>query len=92
MEYVFAVIVAVGLTYIEMRWHILRGHPRPAWSDDQRAELARQYARIRHEPGEAWPTPARKFTPDEFLALLARVPSGTGVDGYMAELRRLARG
>jgi hypothetical protein len=92
MEYVFAAIVALGLTYVEMRWHILRGHARPAWSDDQRAELSRQHARIGHGPGESWPASSMKLTPDEFLALLSRVPSGTGVDGYMAELRRTARG
>jgi hypothetical protein len=92
MEYLFAVIVAAGLTYVEMRWHIVGGHLRPAWSEDQRAELARQYARIGHEPGAAWPTPSRKFTPHEILALLARVPSGAGVDGYVAELRRVGRG
>jgi len=56
------------------------------WNEQQRAELARQYARIGSVPGELWPTPSSELTPDQFLALFRRIPDGAGRAGYMAAL------
>lgn len=56
------------------------------WNEQQRAELARQYARIGHVRGELWPTPAQERTPDQLLELFRRIPDSTGRDGHIAAL------
>jgi len=56
------------------------------WSESQRAELARQYARIGYVAGERWPAPPSELTPAQLLALLQRVPDGAGRAGYEAAL------
>jgi hypothetical protein len=62
------------------------------WSDAQRAQLTREYARIGYVPGELWPAPPLELTPDDLLALCARIADGAGREGYVAELGKLARG
>lgn len=54
-------------------------------SDDREA-FAREYARIGYQPGERWPAPPKPLTPVEQLALLRRVPDGSGLAGYKAVL------
>lgn len=54
-------------------------------SDDREA-FAREYARIGYQEGERWPAPPEPLTPVEQLALLRRVPDGTGLAGYKAVL------
>jgi len=61
------------------------------WSDAQRAQLRRELERIGYVSGELWPTPAWAFSPEEFLALYARIPDGAGRRGYEGELAKLAR-
>jgi hypothetical protein len=56
------------------------------WNEQQRAELAHQYARIGYMPGELWPTPAQERTPEHLLALFRSIPDGAGVAGYIAAL------
>lgn len=56
------------------------------WNEQQRAELARQYARVGGVSGELWPTPSSELTPDQFLALLRSIPDGAGRAGYIAAL------
>jgi hypothetical protein len=56
------------------------------WNEQQRAELARQYARIGYVPGELWPTPSQERTPDQLLELFRRIPDGAGPAGYIAAL------
>jgi hypothetical protein len=58
-----------------------------AWTAEQSAALAREYARIGYRAGERWPAPPRDYKPDELLALLRRVPTGAGREGYLAMLR-----
>ena len=53
---------------------------------DEREAFAREYDRIGYRPGERWPAPPRPLTPDEQLALLRRVPDGSGLAGYLAVL------
>ncbi len=61
------------------------------WTEQQRAELAREYARIGSKPGEPWPAPAKEFEPAEMLALFKRIPDGAGRHGYIAELAKLSK-
>ena len=61
------------------------------WSEQQRAELAAQYARVGWVDGERWPAPPSELTPDEILALFRRIPDGAGRDGYAAALADAAR-
>ena len=56
------------------------------WTERQRAELAREYARIGYVEGERWPAPPPMLTPDQLLALFRRIPDGTGRAGYVAAL------
>lgn len=53
---------------------------------DDREAFAREYARIGYEPGELWPAPPKPLTAAEQLALLRRVPDGSGLAGYRAVL------
>jgi hypothetical protein len=57
------------------------------WTDQQRAELAKEYARIGHREGDMWPTPANGDDPEAYLSLLRRVPTGSGLAGYLEILR-----
>ncbi len=52
------------------------------WTSEQREALKQEYERIGFVPGELWPTPATELSPDEVLALLRSVPSGSGRVGY----------
>ena len=62
------------------------------WTDDQRATLAAEYARIGMRADERIPFPAdpRLAQPAAFLALLGAVPDGSGLAGYLGVLRRHA--
>lgn len=60
------------------------------WSDEQRAELARQYLRIGYRPGERWAAPPEDLRPEQLLALLRTVPDGAGREGWLAALARVA--
>ena len=60
------------------------------WSEQQRAKLAAEYQRIGYRPGEQWPAPPEELSSGELLALFARIPDGAGLDGYRAELARIA--
>jgi hypothetical protein len=61
------------------------------WTDLQRAELAREYARIGYVEGERWPAPPDHLKPADLLDLFRRIPDGAGREGYFAELARVAR-
>jgi hypothetical protein len=61
------------------------------WSEQQRARLAQEYARIGYVPGEAWPAPPLELTPEQLLALFGRIRDGDGRTGYVTELARLAQ-
>jgi hypothetical protein len=56
------------------------------WTQQQRNELAREYARIGYKPGELWPAPPDHLTSDQLLALFRSIPDGAGREGYMAAL------
>jgi hypothetical protein len=56
------------------------------WTEQQRAELAREYARIGYVAGERWPAPPAELVPEQLLALLRRVPDGAGRAGWVAAL------
>ena len=60
------------------------------WSEYQRGKLAAEYQRIGYQAGERWPAPPEELTPDDLLALFARIPDHAGLNGYRAELARLA--
>jgi hypothetical protein len=60
------------------------------WSEQQRAHLAAEYQRIGYRPGERWPAPPEELTAEDLLALFARIPDGGGLEGYRAELARMA--
>lgn len=63
------------------------------WTEEQRAELAREYTRIGYVPGERWPAPPAELTPEQLLALFRCIPDGAGSAGYTAALvERAARG
>ena len=59
------------------------------WSEQERAELAREYARVGWVEGERWPAPPDHLRPSELLALFRRIPDGAGRAGYMAALADL---
>ena len=56
------------------------------WTDGQRADLARHYARIGYVQGELWPAPPPNLEPADVIALLKGIPDGAGRDGYIAAL------
>ena len=56
------------------------------WTDAQRAEMARHYARIGYVQGELWPAPAANLEPADVIALLKAIPDGAGREGYIAAL------
>jgi hypothetical protein len=56
------------------------------WTDEQRAEVARQYERIGYRPGERWPAPPKHLTAEQILELLKRVPDRGGLPGWRAAL------
>ena len=62
------------------------------WTEQQRAELAREYDRIGYVPGERWPAPPAELTPADLLALFRRIPDGAGRAGYMTALATRASG
>jgi catechol 2,3-dioxygenase-like lactoylglutathione lyase family enzyme len=57
------------------------------WTDSQRAELARHYARIGYVQGELWPSPPDTLEPLHVIALLKAIPDGAGREGYIAALK-----
>lgn len=59
------------------------------WSAEQKAELARQYARIGFVQGERWEAPPSGLTPDQLLDLMRSIPDGAGRSGWQAALRSL---
>ncbi len=60
------------------------------WTAEQRAELAREYDRIGYVAADRWPAPPPELGPEELLALLRSVESGTGRAGWEAALARRA--
>jgi predicted enzyme related to lactoylglutathione lyase len=56
------------------------------WTDSQRADLARHYARIGYVEGELWPAPSPNLEPADVIALLKTIPDGAGREGYIAAL------
>jgi hypothetical protein len=61
------------------------------WTEDQRAELAREYKRIGYVAGERWPAPPDHLKPADLLDLFRRIPDGAGREGYSVELAKTAR-
>lgn len=61
------------------------------WTEQQLAELAREYVRIGYVSGERWPTAPDHLTPADLLVLFRRIPDGGGRVGYFPELAKLAR-
>ena len=62
------------------------------WTDSQRAELAREYARVDYRAGDRWPAPPEETTPADLLALFKTIPDGAGLEGYAAALARRSGG
>lgn len=60
------------------------------WGAEQRAELARQYARIGYRAGERWAAPPEELGPEQLLALMRTIPDGVGREGWLAALARNA--
>src|SRR5438045_2882354 len=56
------------------------------WTDSQRAELARHYARIGYVQGDLWPPAPANLEPTDVIALLKTIPDGAGRAGYVAAL------
>jgi catechol 2,3-dioxygenase-like lactoylglutathione lyase family enzyme len=56
------------------------------WTDSQRADLARHYARIGYAQGELWPAPPANLEPADVIALLKAIPDGAGREAYIAAL------
>lgn len=56
------------------------------WTDDQRAESARQYERIGYRPGELWPAPLGHLNAEQILELMRRVPDRAGLAGWRTVL------
>jgi hypothetical protein len=56
------------------------------WTEEQRADLAREYTRVGYVTGERWPAPPPELTPANLLALFRRIPDRAGRAGYMAAL------
>ena len=61
------------------------------WTEQQRTELARAYARIGYVAGERWPAPPPELTPAQLLELFRRIPDGAGRAGYTAALADAAK-
>jgi hypothetical protein len=59
------------------------------WTADQKAELARQYARIGFLKGQRWEAPPPHLTPEQLLAILQSIPDGAGLTGWQAALRAI---
>src|SRR4051794_8650403 len=57
------------------------------WTDSQRADLARHYARIGYVQGELWPPPPANLGPADVIALLKTIPDGAGREAYIAALK-----
>ena len=57
------------------------------WTDSQRADLARHYARIGYQQGELWPAPPDNLEPADFIELLKTIPDGAGREAYIAALK-----
>jgi catechol 2,3-dioxygenase-like lactoylglutathione lyase family enzyme len=57
------------------------------WTDSQRADMARHYARIGYVQGELWPPPPANLDPADVIALLKAIPDGAGREGYIAALK-----
>jgi hypothetical protein len=55
------------------------------WSEDQLAELARQYERLGLRAGERLPMPAFEDT-DKIWDVFRRAPDGSGVAGFIKAL------
>jgi hypothetical protein len=64
----------------------IMGKKTVAWTDEQRAESARQYERIGYKPGELWPAPPEHLSAAQILDLMRRVPDGAGLAGWRAVL------
>ena len=60
------------------------------WTSEQQAALDREYARVGGSE-EQWPYPSPDPTPQEFLAMLRRIPDGAGLAGYLAVLKERAQ-
>jgi hypothetical protein len=56
------------------------------WTDSQRAELARHYARVGYVQGELWPAAPANLEPADVIAILKAIPDGAGREGYVAAL------
>ena len=56
------------------------------WTDEQRAELARQYGRIGYRPGELWPAPPDDLSADQILDLMRGISDGAGLAGWRSAL------
>jgi hypothetical protein len=59
------------------------------WTDQQLAEMERQYDRVGYVKGERWPAPPDHLSPDDLLALFRTLPDGAGRAGYMKALAAL---
>lgn len=59
------------------------------WTAEQEAALEQEHARIGGSE-EHWPSPFPQPAPEEFLAMLRRVPDGAGLPGYLAVLKERA--
>ncbi len=56
--------------------------PRPTES-----EFRAEYDRIGYRPGEPWPAPPCGMSEAELLRLLRRVPTGSGLAGWLKVLQ-----
>ena len=61
------------------------------WTDSQRADLARHYARIGYAQGELWPAPPGNLEPADVIALLKTIPDGAGREAYIAALKAVGK-
>ena len=61
------------------------------WSNEQHAEIAREYVRIGYKEGDIWPAPPEELKPADIIVLFKRVPDGAGRDGCTAELAKIAK-
>ena len=59
------------------------------WTSEQQTALEQEYGRIGGSD-QQWPYPSPEPTPEEFLAILRRVPDGSGLPGYLAVLKERA--
>ncbi len=56
------------------------------WTDEQRAELAREYTRTGYVAGERWPAPPDHLMPADLLELFRRIPDGAGARGVLCRI------